>query len=197
MKKSFLILLLFSMSFITMGTVAETVKPIVAGITELHDDASTAVETVYNDSKSVVTTAYTDVKDMVTYITPKVEAGITALAESLSTTAEEVFKILVTKQIALAVLYLFFGILASLFGYMSYKIIKLPDNQRLNKKPKSDGDITWKDQWILSMLFTVAAMLTFLVLFITYAKDMILGFVAPKYGAIQEIIQITETLLGN
>lgn len=162
-------------------------------ISTLHQDASKIVETVYSDSKSVASIIYEDVNKLVAYATPKLEAGLVALAQTLKTTVAEVYKAMIMKQIAVAIGDLCYGLFGLLFLYISYRIIVLPDNKLLTSNLV--GKPIWKAQWAITFGLTLIASLSLLFAFAINFKEMILGFFAPKYGAIQEIVTIVNTLM--
>lgn len=210
MKKLFLILVLFVASLFSFGQQTDKVDKVLTGvgnevsalhtdtrdaISTLHQDATQVVETVYKDSRSVVEVLYQDVNKIVQYATPKIEAGLVALAQTLKTTVAEVFEALVMKQIAVSVGYALVGLLALLFGFFSYRIITMKDDKLLSRTPDYCGDYYWRPQWIAIFIATVVATIGLSITFMMNFQTMLIGFIAPKYGAIQEVVTIVDTLM--
>lgn len=160
----------------------------------LHDDAYGAVTTVYADAKSIVSGALEDVHKAVGYLAPKLEAGLVALAQTLKTTVAEVFEALVMKQIAISASYLGIGILSFIFLFISYRIISKPREELYNEKPNFSGTRTWQLKWVATLLLTVPAGIGLFINFLTHFQIMMLGFIAPKAGAIQELVVIVGQL---
>jgi len=161
----------------------------------LHEDAQAIVATAYNDGKGVIGTLYDDANKIIKYAAPKLEAGLVALAQTLKTTVAEVYRVLVMKQIAIAVSYAFIGLFALLFAWFSYKIVNLPEEKLLQTKADEYGNISWKPQWVfilgLSLISSIGLFITFIINF----QTMCLGFIAPQAGAIQDIVNIVDSLL--
>lgn len=63
-------------------------------VDQVLNDSKQGVSTVYNDGKSVVQTIYSDAKKL----SPKVEQAVSSLAQSLKTTSENLWTILVKQQ---------------------------------------------------------------------------------------------------
>lgn len=113
---------------------------------------------------------------------------------NLKTTVAEVYRVMVMKQIAQSVAYLCYGLFAFLFMYICYRIIKVPDDKLLGERDYT-GERSWKPQYIISFGLSAGCSISLLLAFVVNFKDMIIGFIAPEYGAIQEIITIVDTLL--
>lgn len=160
----------------------------------LHSDVTTVVSTVYSDAKGVISQAYEDVHKAVDYLAPKLEAGLVALSQALKTTVAEVFEALVMKQIAISASYLGIGILSFIFLFISYRIISKPKEELYNTEPNYSGQYTWKLKWIVTLLLTVPAGIGLFINFLTNFQVMMLGFIAPKAGAIQELVGIVTQL---
>lgn len=210
MKKVFILLVFSFLSFFAVAQSTDKVDKVLTGvgnevsaihtdtkdaISTLHQDATKVVETVYTDSKSVIGTLYEDVNEIVKYATPKLEAGLVALAQTLKTTVNEVFKALVMKQIAISVSYAFAGLFAFILLYFSYRIISMPDEKLLNPYPNFNGAINWKLKWILSLIVTSVSSLSLFVVFISNFQTMAIGFIAPKAAAMLELVNIVNTLI--
>lgn len=216
MKKLFIALLLVCVSFFSFSQdlAVETVKKQVVThaqsttdkildgtrtdvrdvIGGLHSDVTTALSTVYSDAKGVISQAYADVHQAVGYLAPKLEAGLVALSQALKTTVAEVFKALVMKQIAISASYLGIGILSFIFLFISYRIISKPKEELYNEEPNSNGSFTWKLKWIVTLLLTAPAGIGLFINFLVNFQTMMLGFIAPKAGAIQELVNIVTQL---
>lgn len=207
MKKLFLAFLVIMITFMSFGQ-TDKVDKVLTGvgneitaihtdtkdaISTLHQDASKIVETVYTDSKSIVGVLYEDVNKIVKYAAPKLEAGLIALAQTLKTTVNEVFKILVMKQIATAVGYAIVGIIMFIFIFLCYKILAMPDEKLLGIN--NYGENVWKTKWIISLILSVIGAISAGIIFATHFMEMLLGFIAPKYGALMELITVVERLI--
>lgn len=162
-------------------------------ISTLHQDASKIVETAYADGKSLASLLYDDANKIIKYATPKLEAGLVALAQTLKTTVAEVYQAMIMKQIAVAIGDLCYGIFGLIFFYISYRIIVMPEEKLLTSNLV--GKNVWKPQWAIILTLTVSASIILLASFGINFKEMILGFFAPKYGAIQELVTIVNTLI--
>lgn len=174
-----------------MSAVHEDTK---SAVSVLHEDASKIIETAYTDSKSVIGTIYDDANQIVKYLAPKVEAGLVTLAQTLKTTVAEVYEAMIRKQIAVAISYLCYGLLGLFFIYLSYRIMKLPDSKLL-KVNTFGGTMDWKLQWIIGLIVTSVTSILLMGAFIVNFQEMVIGFYAPKYGAIQDIVKIVNSLL--
>lgn len=161
-------------------------------ISTLHQDASKIVETAYTDSKSVVGIIYDDVNKIVEYAAPKLEAGLIVLAQTLKTTVAEVYEAMIRKQIAVSISNLFYGLFGLLFLYIAYRIAKSSDN---NLEINQFGKKVWKAQSVVGLGLALCAAVPLLIAFMVHFQEMVMGFYAPKYGAIKEIVTIVDTLL--
>lgn len=164
-------------------------------ISTLHQDAQAIVATAYTDGKGVIGTLYDDANKIIKYAAPKLEAGLVALAQTLKTTVQEVYTALIMKQIAIATSYSLMGVFSLLFGFFVYKILCFPENKLLSSTPNEYGKFVWKPQWIiLTGLFSITTIGLFAG-FVTHFQAICLGFIAPKAGAIMDIVQIVDTLM--
>ena len=160
------------------------------GITELHQD----VEGVYADSKNAISILYGDSKDLLKTIYPKLEAGLIALAETLKTTVKEVFEILVIKQIAIGVGYLLQLLLGISFMYLFFKVLFVSED-KLYTEVGVYGRRRWKAKYTISALFSFAFSMVFLINSVVHFQDMVIGLLAPKAGAITDLINMVNTLI--
>lgn len=164
-------------------------------ISTLHQDAQAIISTAYTDGKGLLSTVYDDVNKILKYATPKLEAGLIALAQTLKTTVAEVYRVLIMKQIAISISYLFMGLFALFLAYVSYRIINLPDEKLLKSRADSYGEIKWKPQWSITLVATICSSLALFVAFFVNFQTMCIGFIAPQAGAIKEIVSLVDTLL--
>ena len=160
----------------------------------LHSDVTTAISAVYSDARTIVSSAYNDVHQAVGYLAPKLEAGLVALSQTLKTTVAEVFEALVMKQVAISASYLGIGILSFIFLFISYRIVCKPRDELYNEVPNYSGQFTWKLKWIVTLLLTAPAGILLFINFISNFQVMMLGFIAPKAGAIQDLVNIVSQL---
>ena len=138
------------------------------------DIKKTTVETVKTiDTSSTFKQIYSDVK-----------SGITGLASALKVGAEHVYIVLVKQQVANAITYLiivlFFLITPLFYFKRCYKWADENSNS-------SDGF-----SWVGFVLITIFPLIIGVVLFCVNVDDIIMGFINPEYGAIQEIIHFVK-----
>lgn len=208
MKKYFISLLLCLVMIMTyaQSTTDKVLTGVGSEVTALHTDAKDAISTLHQDAQAIVATAYTDGKGVlstlyedankiVKYAAPKLEAGLIALAQTLKTTVQEVYTALIMKQVAIATSYSLMGLLSLLFGFFVYKILCFPETKLLNSQPNEYGKFLWKPQWaVLTGIFSISSLGLFIG-FVTHFQAICLGFIAPKAGAIMDIVQIVDTLM--
>lgn len=84
-------------------------------VNQVLNNSKQGVSTVYNDGKSVVQTIYSDAKKL----SPKVEQAVSSLAESLKTTSENVWSILVRQQLVWSIGFLILT-LTSIFNWLLF-----------------------------------------------------------------------------
>lgn len=134
---------------------------------------------------------YQDGKKAIDYLVPKVESVITALAEGLKTTTAEVWRILVYKQVALAVTALIYFTI-SLILVLCYV---WGVNKVLNAVKTMNG--YWKESQTAFVIIggIVSAGLAFFMA--VQIPVMVNGFIVPEAGAFQEVIGLTEKLIGS
>ena len=164
-----------------------------SAVSTLHEDASKIVETVYTDSKSLLSVAYDDVNKLVKYAAPKLEAGLITLAQTLKVTVAEVYEAMIRKQIAVAIADACYGVLGLFFLFLVYKIFMLPEDKLTTLNDYAET--RWKAKWIVAGAGLGLFSLIFIGMFVGHLQEMILGFFAPKYGAIKEIVEIVNTLI--
>lgn len=164
-------------------------------ISTLHQDAQAVIQTAYTDGKSLLGVAYEDINKIIKYATPKLEAGLIALAQTLKTTVAEVYRVLIMKQIAIATSYALLGLFASLFAYFTYRIFSMPETKLYNANVDYTGKRWWKMQWIITLPVTAVASISMFIVFFSHFQEMCIGFIAPQAGAIKEIVQMVDTLL--
>ncbi len=86
-------------------------------VDQVLNDSKQGVSTVYNDGKSVVTTIYNDAK----VLSPKVEQAVSSLAQSLKTTSENVWNILVKQQLVWSIGFLILTLTSILNWFLFYR----------------------------------------------------------------------------
>jgi hypothetical protein len=152
------------------------------------------LDSIASKTKQVVTTTKEAVKDGVAvvdtssnfkHIYTDIKTGITALAQGLKVGVEHVYMVLVKQQIVNSVVYLFIFILAIVSIIICYKQWgKIEVDNYGNAKetrPLATTIIFGCLGFILSLIFLVNI------------NTMIMGFVNPEYGAIQQIISVVKT----
>jgi hypothetical protein len=134
------------------------------------------------------------VNKIVKYATPKIEAGLVAIAQTLKTTVAEVYRALVMKQVAVSAGYAIIGLFSFLFMFFTYRIVMKSEEILYKSTPDSYGRFSWKPQWILSTILCVVTSIGLFIPFIINFKTMMVGFIAPEALAIQEIVLMVDTL---
>lgn len=107
-------------------------------VDQVLNDSKQGVSTVYNDGKSVVQTIYNDAKKL----SPKVEQAVSSLAQSLKTTSENLWTILVKQQKVWSIGFLILT-LVSLFNWCLFYKRNL--NIKLTEKNFIKGEKTIYD----------------------------------------------------
>ena len=172
--KKFLIVLTLLFSQLAVGqTVTSVIDSTKSVVSNAIDSTKTAVKKGIGivDTSSNFKMVYTDIKD-----------GITALALGLRVGAEHVYMVLVKQQIVYAIVYLLVGLFA-LFLIVNWI------NGYKDKQKWYDDDITG-----LGIIKTIQIVIggIMLVVFLFHIDSIVMGFVNPEYGAIQEIIDIVK-----
>ena len=98
------------------------------------------------------------------------------------------------KQIAISTSYLGLGILSFIFLLISWKIMSKPKEDLYNETPNYSGQFTWKLKWIITLILTSITGIALFINFLVNFQAMMLGFIAPKAGAIQELVGIVNQL---
>lgn len=164
-------------------------------ISALHNDAQAIVSTVYSDGKGVLGTIYSDANKIVKYAAPKLEAGLVAIAQTLKTTVEEVYRVLTLKHIASGISYLFILVLSIVFGYMSYRIVVMDNSKLLSSTPNLYGQYQWKTTWVILFCTASIMSLSTFIFFLANIQTAFVDLIAPQAGAIQDIINMVDTLI--
>lgn len=144
--------------------------------------ASSAVSTVYDDGKEVVTTVYNDSKDLIKSAYPEVKEAVKAIAGAIGVAAEHVYGVLVKKFVVDGVMHAMWfvaGLVLIIFGFRSS-----------NKYMKLNDVITWKA--VFPMLYIGVGAI---ILACVNYTDMLMGLINPEYGAINYIIEYTQTMM--
>lgn len=108
---------------------------------QVLNDSKQGVSTVYNDGKSVVQTIYSDAKKL----SPKVEQAVSSLAQSLKTTSENLWVILVKQQKVWSIGFLILTLTSLINWCLFYK-------RYLNNKQKEEDFIKGKEDVIGQVL---------------------------------------------
>lgn len=144
--------------------------------------ASDAVATVYDDSKEVVSTVYNDGKDLIKSAYPEVKEAVKAIAGAIGVAAEHVYGVLVKKFVVDGIMHAMWfvaGLILVIFGFRSS-----------NKYMKHNDVITWK------VVFPVLYIgIGAIILACVNYTDMLMGIINPEYGAINYIIEYTQTMI--
>lgn len=156
------------------------VKNTTIGIVDSTKSAVTgAVKTV--DTSSNFKMIYSDLKD-----------GVVALGQSLKVGAEHVYKVLVKQQIVKAVVFIFVFLVSLITGILCYKqwgkIETVEERYQTSVKEVRP--------FVFTIVFGLISFITFLV-FIFNVDTMIMGFVNPEYGAIQDVIHFVQRAGNN
>jgi hypothetical protein len=164
-------------------------------ISTLHQDAQAIVATAYADGKGVLGTLYSDANKIIQYAAPKLEAGLVMLAQTLKTTVAEVYRVLTLKHLAISISYLFVGLFAIIFGIFAYKIVNFPAEKLLQSRADEYGKISWKPQWAFMLMASLISSIALFIVFFINLQTMFIGLIAPQAGAIQDIVNLVDTLL--
>lgn len=164
-------------------------KDAVDGISTLHQDLTQAVPAVYSDSKGVIKTLYEDGTRAINYLVPKVESVIQALAQGLKTTTAEVWRILVYKQVALAISYTIYSVIALLLI-----IVYVIGMKRIVKATTAMNNYWNGGQTAFGVLGGILSLLA-LGLIAVSIPIMVNGYVIPEAGALKEATALTQQLL--
>ena len=174
--KKFLIVLTLLFSQLAVGqTVASVIDSTKSVVSNAIDSTKTAVKKGIGivDTSSNFKMVYTDIKD-----------GITALALGLRVGAEHVYMVLVKQQIVYAIVHLIIGLFAL------FLIVNWINGYKDTKQKWSDGEApTGLGIIKLIQIFIAGVML---IVFLFHIDNIVMGFVNPEYGAIQEIIDIVK-----
>jgi len=173
--KKFLIVLTLLFSQLAVGqTVASVIDSTKSVVSNAIDSTKTAVKKGIGivDTSSNFKMVYTDIKD-----------GITALALGLRVGAEHVYMVLVKQQIVYAIVYLIVGLFAL------FLIVNWINGYKDTKQKWLDGDMTGLGVIKTIQIFIAGIMF---IVFLFHIDSIVMGFVNPEYGAIQEIIDIVK-----
>lgn len=191
MKKIF-ILILLSVMVNTISFAKET-----SAVKETIEQVTDGIETIYADGKEATSTLYSDAKEVIKYMTPKVEAAVEAIGKSLKVGSEEVFTILCQQQIVKALkecIPLIIGIVLIIFTIIMSCKGKL---FTIFNKGDDRYDDTASAKTVASFIGGFVCCVCIIISFyVVDFETMFTGFFNPKYGAIQDIINIATTFIN-
>lgn len=144
--------------------------------------AAESIETVYSDGKEVVTTLYGDGKDVIKELYPDIKDALKSIGSAIGVAAEHVYTVLVKRYVVEGVtqLLIFIGsIVLLIFGIRG-----------VNRFMKNEAIITWKITF--PIIFSVIG---FIMLLCVNYNDMLMGIINPEYGAINYIIEYTQSMI--
>lgn len=166
-------------------------ESVVNGVSTLHQDLTAITPVVYGDGKSVIKTLYDDGTRAINYLVPKIESVITSLAVGLKTTTAEVWRILVYKQVANAVIQSIYVLLCLLWlGIYIYGMRKIVAVTKLENNWWNEGQ---KAFGVLGGMLSLAT----LVCIVLAIPGIVSGFMIPEAGALNEAIGYTQQLLQS
>lgn len=205
MKKYLLVLML---AFLNLSVFSQAVEKEVTTGKKFVESLTGSVSTVYEDATSVVNAAYNDIKEAVQYVTPIVEEGVKSLAKGLGTTATELFRILVKQQIVYAIVYTLVLFLILFLIWILYKLYNNISNISIlfiKKNNLGDKDIAtynkkMQDKLSISYLLfgiILICVICLSIFFINNLTDLVMGYLNPEYGAIQEILNYTDKFINK
>ena len=139
----------------------------------LADSTSSIIPTIPDSAKATFHQVYQDVKE-----------GLTGLAEGLKVGVQEVWRILVLKQFAIAVLNSLIFI-----GSIILTIVFLVGMKKLYILCNSEGD---HPGFIMPCILGSMGCLTLFIFSLFGLEQAVLGFIVPEYGAIQEIMSFVK-----
>lgn len=167
-------------------------KDAVDGISTIHQDLSQAVPAVYTDSKGVIKTLYDDGTKAINYLVPKVESVIQSLAIGLKTTTAEVWRILVYKQVALAVTNTIYVLLALLL-----LIVYIVGLKRITAKVNSTMNGWWSGGQTAFAVIGAIISIGCIGLIVVAIPTIVNGYMIPEAGALKEAVGLTQQLLQS
>lgn len=144
--------------------------------------AAEGIETVYSDGKEVVTTLYGDGKDVIKELYPDIKNALKSIGSAIGVAAEHVYTVLVKRYVVEGVtqLLIFIGsIVLLVFGIRG-----------MNRFVKNEAIITWKIAF--PIIFSIIG---FIMLLCVNYNDMLMGLINPEYGAINYIIEYTQSMI--
>ena len=145
-----------------------------------------SVSTVYEDGKEATGTLYNDAKEVIKYMTPKVEAAVQAIGESLKVGTNDVKAMNECIPLAICIFLIILVIVMS-SKHIMFSVFE----------DKSAGDDSGTAKTVLSFIGGIVACILVIVSFcLVDFETMFTGFFNPKYGAIQDIINIASTFIN-
>jgi hypothetical protein len=186
MKKFILTLSILFALGLTSNLIANTDSSAISSII-------TTTGNVIDSTKQAITetVSFVDTSSNFKNIYNDLKGGVAAIAESLKIGAEHVFIVLVKQQVVNAIVYLVLALIGIILAFAAYRQWGLI-------KYNAKGDLVEVRPVVFTVIFGV---LSFILLIITIFNidTIIMGFVNPEYGAIQDIIKFVRvsTRKGN
>ena len=179
MKKFILTLSILFALGLTSNLIANTDSSAISSIITTTGNVIDSTKQAITETLSVVDTSsnfkniYNDLK-----------GGVAAIAQSLKIGAEHVFIVLVKQQVVNAIVYLVLALIGIILAFAAYRQWGLI-------KYNAKGDLVEVRPVVFTVIFGV---LSFILLMITIFNidTIIMGFVNPEYGAIQDIIKFVR-----
>jgi hypothetical protein len=179
MKKFILTLSILFALGLTSNLIANTDSSAISSIITTTGNVIDSTKQAITETLSVVDTSsnfkniYNDLK-----------GGVAAIAQSLKIGAEHVFIVLVKQQVVNAIVYLVLALIGIILAFAAYRQWGLI-------KYNAKGDLVEVRPVVFTVIFGV---LSFILLIITIFNidTIIMGFVNPEYGAIQDIIKFVR-----
>jgi len=178
MKKLFLLLTFFALTFVSQANVVSDAK-------------KTAVGVIDSTTKVIKDVAYTvDTSSLSKQIYGDVKQALVGFAAALKVGVEHVYIVLVKQQVVNAIIYSIPALLSILFIILAYvqwgKIVMEKDNYN-SSQPKEARPVVFTGIFIFLTLFCF-------IIAATHFDVIVMGFVNPEYGAMTDIMNFVKTI---
>ena len=141
-------------------------------VTEIKNDATSAVSTVYNDSKDLIKAAY-----------PEIKEAVVAIASGIGVAAEHVYTVLIKKYVVDGISELVLFLLgAFLVLYAFFKINNI--------------SVGFHDMNFKHVLMFIYEIIGVIVLCNVNYDTMLMGLINPEFGVINYIIEYSKTMIN-
>lgn len=164
-------------------------KNVVDGTGTLHKDIVNGTKTLHSDLSTIIDSTHSDAKQLIQYVGDKGEKIIVKVSEILGNVSVEVWNILVKQQLVKA--------WAILFAFIAYFSLIFYYKRTINgiiQRVKTDDD-EWKTSEIWFVIIGGVILVCLSWFNISHAYTMFTGFLNPKYGALQDLLQFGKAFI--